>query len=140
MRFLLNEPDFELQNFSVKECVRVIIEWAAETGFDFPLTENELVPLVATRVREKNESLKKAFDSACHIKKIHWPLNKGEDWGRRLARYLTKKRNDEVAAGTYNENNLSKIEEQILSIMEGSQPYIDYQLSMAHTNFDDLRI
>ena len=140
LRFVLNEPDFELQNFSVDELTTVAVDWASELKQPLNLCQETLVIEVTRRIKEKQEDFEKAFNSVLHLNGESFKLSKGSTWGERLADHLIDKRNSEIENGVYSEQSLSKVEKQIFYILHSSQPFIDYPLSIKNLDPNKLEI
>ena len=124
--YILNYPDFERANFTVDQLVTIARSWAAELNYDTALWPEDLTEKVEQRLREKGgQDFKKALDAVlrCHST---FKLSKGHEWGARLADHLIRDGDSEVKKGTYSENNLTKIERQILFVLRNSQPSINY--------------
>ncbi|HXZ95044.1 MAG TPA: hypothetical protein VEG28_03930 [Dehalococcoidia bacterium] len=138
LRFVMNSPDFEGQNFSIEELLNVTLQWAREEGVDIPGCVTGLTEQIEKYLNSKKVSTTKAIDYV--LKDYHWGIDKGNEWGGRLARLLLQKREDEVKMGTYTEKNLSKIEKQVIFTLQSGQPHIDYKLSIEHMDFRNLEI
>ena len=140
LRFVLNKPDFELGNFTVNQLVAAAVSWASDLSRPIQLCQETLVSDVESRISEKRETFKKAFDSVLHINGESFKLSKGEEWGQRLADFISDTRDSEWKAGTYSEQALSKIERQILFVLLNSEPFIDYPGSIRNLNPASLEI
>lgn len=138
--FVLNRPDFERDNFEVKDLVTVAISLASHTPYPIKLSRECLVNEVEQRIREKNEDFKKALDTVLHFHGEAYRLRKGAEWGKGLAEVLSDKRDAEFQAGTYSEESLAKIEKQILMVLRGSEPGIDFPLSMENLHRRSLEV
>ena len=138
--FVLNTPDFERETFEVQELVTVAIDLASLTPNPIKLSRECLVYEVEQRIKKKNEDFKKALDSILYLHGEGYKLSKGTDWGNGLAELLSDKRDAEVRAGEYSENSLTKIERQILMVLRGSEPNIDFPLSTENLDHKSLEI
>ena len=138
--FVLNKPDFERENFEVQELVTGAIDLAARTPNPIKLSRECLVYEVEQRIKAKNEDFKKALDSVLYLHGEGYKLSKGTDWGNRLAELLSDKRDAEVHAGEYSEDSLTKIERQILMVLRGSEPGIDFPLSIENLDHKSIEI
>ena len=132
LRYVLNRPDFELENFTIEQLIAVSLNWATYLSKSVKLTQQTLVREVSSQ--SNNKGFEKALNDTLRSKNEQYRLSKGEEWGKRLADHLMDTRDSEWAAGTYSEQALSKIEKQVLYIIQNSQPDIDYPKSME--NFD----
>ena len=125
--FILNKPDFELENFTVAQLVSVAAAWASDLSKPIELNQDALARKVSERIEEKKEGFQKALNAVLHRSgERQFKLSKGAEWGKRLADYLLETRDSELDSGTYSENSLTKIERQLLFIMRNSEPFIDY--------------
>ena len=138
--FLLNNADFELQNFATDELVTVAMCVASETPYPIKLGREELVKSVGCQMVVKNKDFKKAFNDVLRSNGEKFQLSKGMEWGRRLADLLSYKRDAEAKAGVYSEDKLTGIERQILMVLRGSQPSIDFLLSVERQDPKSLEI
>ena len=138
--FALNKPDFELETFETHELVAVAIDLASCTPNPVKLSYECLVYEVEQRIKERNENFKKALDSVLHCHGEGYKLSKGADWGNRLAEFLSDKRDAEFQAGKYSENSLAKIEKQILMVLRGSEPRVNFPLSIENLDHKSLEI
>ena len=138
--FVLNKPDFERENFEVQELVTVAIDLASRTPNPIKLSRESLVYEVEQRIEAKNEDFKKALDSVLYFHEEVYRLSKGTDWGNGLAELLSDKRDAEVHAGEYSEDSLTKIERQILMVLQGSEPGVDFPLSIENLDHKSLEI
>ena len=128
--FLINKADFELQNFEIDELVSVAISLASETPYPIKLSHEDLVREVGRQVVEKKKDFKKAFNDILHCNGEEFKLSKGMEWGKRLADFLSDRRDFESKACMYSEDALTKIEQQLLKVLRGSQPGIDFPHSV----------
>lgn len=128
--FVLNKPDFELDNFTVEQLVAVALSWASELEYSVGLTQEDLVRDVRCRISQQDPDFKRAFDWVIRQNGDSFKLSKGSKWGQRLADYLSDIRDLEAKDGTYSEQTLTKIERQILFVLHNSQPFIDYRMSI----------
>ena len=138
--FALNRPDFEIENFQVAQLVSVAITLASETPYPIQMDQEKLAGEVESRIKEKQEGFKKALDSVLYLHGEEYKLSKGIEWGRKLADFLSKKRDAEVEAQLYSEEALAKIERQVLVVLRGSSPVIDFPLSVANLDSQALEI
>lgn len=127
--FLLNDADFERQNFITDELVTVAIAISSETPHPIKLSHEVLVEEVDAQISETKD-FKKAFNDVMRTRGEEFKLSKGTEWGRRLADLLSDKRDTEAKAGWDWQEKLTKIERQILKVLRGSQPNIDFPLSV----------
>ena len=140
LRFVLNQPDFELENFRVDQLVAVAMAWASDSRFPIKLRRETLVQEVSRRISERKEGFKKAFNCVLHLRGEQFKLSKGTEWGSRLADHLINQGNLEAENGTYSDQTLTKIEQQIFVVLRGSQPHIDFPLSMERLDPRSLEI
>lgn len=138
--FALNQPDFELENFDIGQLVEVAIDLASRTTRPIKLCHELVVREVKQRIAEKGEDFKKALDSVLHLRGEGFRLSKGSDWGSGLAELLSDKRDAEFDADEYTEDALTKIERQILAVLRGSEPDIDFRLSLERLDAESLEI
>ena len=139
--FVLNKPDFELENFTVGQLVSVAATWASDLSKPIKLNQESLAENVSRRITEKKQGFQKAFNSVlCLNGENQFKLSKGAEWGRRLADCLLETRNSELESGTYSELTLPKIERQVLFILRNSEPFIDYPGSILNLNPTSLEI
>ena len=138
-RFILNEPDFELENFSVDQLIEVTANWASDLHKPIGMNIETLADKVTNRIETKAEKFEKALNSVLHLNGECYTLCKGTEWGERLGDYLSDKRESDAKAGVYSESCLSKIEGQILFVLKNSNPDIDYRLSIKHLESDHAR-
>ena len=136
--YALCRPDFERDNFTTAQLVKVACVWVSESTIVPNI--DEVTAIVTKRFQEEKEDFKRAFNSALRELKIPSSIHKGEEWGCRLADYLSNHREQQYLDRVYSEERLSKIEEQILTILQDSQPYIDYPLSIEKLNTMNLEI
>ena len=141
VRFVLNKPDFELENFTVAQLVSVAATWASDLSKPIELNQETLAQKVSQRIQEKNEGFQKALNSVLYLNgEKQFKLSKGTEWGKRLADRLLETRNSELDLGTYSEHTLTKIERQLLFIMRSSEPFIDYPGSIRNLDPTSLEI
>ena len=141
VRFVLNKPDFELQNFTVAQLVLVATIWASDLSKPIGMNQETLAQKVSQRIEEKNEGFQRALNSVLYLNgDRQFKLSKGAEWGKRLADCLLKTRNSELDSGTYSEHTLTKMERQILFIMRSSEPFIDYPGSIRNLDPSSLEI
>jgi len=138
--FALNRPDFELENFQVSQLVSVATTLASETPYPIQMDQEKLTGEVESRIKEKQEGFKKALDSVLYLHGEKYKLTKGIEWGSKLADLLSDKRDAEVEAQLYAEDALTKIERQVLVVLRGSSPVIDFPLSVAKLDSQALEI
>ncbi len=82
--FFLSKPDFEFDNFTTKELVEVIWQWAEEYNVEKGQKQKLIEATVTT---ESSSDFFKAVDSTI----LHQPqIKKGEVWGEKLMRYADK--------------------------------------------------
>ena len=130
--YALNDPDFERENFTVEQLVTIACDWVSESN---PISEDIrsiILEQTESRLCEKKEDFIRAFNSVLHQNGITSRISKEPQWGMRLAGYLSDQRENEYQNGDYSEENLSKIEKQILLVYQDGQPFIDYPLSIEH--------
>ena len=139
-RFVLNKPDFELENFTVDQLVEVAATWASDMQCPIGLCTDTLVGEVTSRISEKAEGFEKAFNSVLLLHGEPFKLSKGIEWGQRLGDHLSHTRDSEAKAGIYSELSLSKIERQTLFVLRNSEPFIDYPLSIENVDPTTLEI
>lgn len=138
--FVLNEPDFELENFTVEQLVSVATTWAADLSQPVALSQEVLLQEVKDRIQSKNFGFHKSFNDILHCHGEQFKLSKGTEWGKRLADHLSDERERESMRGAYSKETLSKIERQVLYILRDSQPHIDYPRSVKNPALDSLEI
>ena len=139
--FVLNNPDFELENFAVGQLVAVAATWASDLSKPIKLDEETLARKVSQRIAEKKEGFQKALNSVLYLNgEKEFKLSKGAEWGKRLADCLLETRNSELESGTYSEHTLTKIERQLSFIMRSSEPFIDYPGSIRNLDPTSLEI
>ena len=139
-RFVLNEPDFEIENFTVDQLIEVAANWASDLHKPIGMDIETLADKVTNRIEMKAETFEKALNSVLRLNGEHYTLSKGAEWGERLSDYLSDKRESDAKAGVYSESCLSKIERQILFVLKNSDPAIDYRLSIKHLDPTTLEI
>ena len=139
--FVLNAPDFELENFTVEQLVFVATTWAAELSQFVKTSQCTLLAEIGHRVQNKEkEGFEKAFNHVLHSHGEQYKLSKGKEWGKRLADQLIGERGCEPLRGAYSEEALSKIERQVIYILRNSQPHINYPGSVKNLDLDSLEI
>ncbi|MDE2990592.1 MAG: hypothetical protein OXU21_05940 [Chloroflexota bacterium] len=138
--FALNRPDFELENFQIAELVSVAMTLASDSPYPIQMGQDKLIQEVENRINEKKEGFKKALNSVLHLHGEKYKLSKGIEWGSRLADFLSDMRDAEVKARVYSEDALVKIERQMLLVLRGSSPVIDFPLSVEDLESKDLEI
>ena len=138
--YVVNKPDFELDNFKVDELVTVAAEVALETPYPISLDREYLSEEVAREVTQNKKDFKKALNDVLHRYGEMFKLSKGKEWGDRLGTFLSSKRDDEFKSGVYSEEALTKIEQQVLRVLRGSEPAIDYPLSIQEIDPSSLEI
>ena len=139
-QFSLSDPDFEIENFSVAELVDVASSWAEELKKPIRMGLSDVIDQVSDRIEHRQETFSKALNSVLHLNGESFRLQKGSEWGRRLADYRNCTRIQEIESGVYLESKLSKIERQILAVFRGSQPHIDYPISIEEVDPSNLEI
>lgn len=140
LRFSINTPDFEIQNFTPSQLVEVSIAWSKDEKCPLSCDQERFSLDVEKRIHDKGLGFEKAFnDIAFQSGEIFW-LSKGYEWGKRLADFLSDMREREVNSGNYSEDSLSKIERQILHVMRASQPVINYPRSVEDLDMSVLEI
>lgn len=145
--YVLNGPDFENETFRDENDGLPIDHLlnAMLYGLDIPPSDIGQIKEESKGGYNKSKGginrLIKAFNDA--IKRHKDPafqISKGEEWGKKMADYLSDKREEEVMNGTYSETSLSKIERQILSVWQCSQPFVDFPSSIKKVNPGALEI
>ena len=131
LRYVLNEPDFETENFSVELLVRAATAWASDLSNPITSNQSDLIQEVKSRIDGKRLDFRKALNDVLHLRNEQYRLSKGSEWGRRLANHLIDKREGQIQRGVYSESDLSKIEQQILYVIRSSQPSINYPASVS---------
>ncbi len=139
-RFSVSNPDFELGNFSVAELVDVASQWAGELKKSIDLERSKLIENVTDRIQRYNEGFFKAINSVLHLNGEEFKLQKGTEWGNRLAHHRIRVRSEEVESGGYADEKLSKVERQCIAVFRGSQPYINYSMSVERIDVCRLEI
>lgn len=134
--YALNKPDFERQNFSTSELVDVVYSWADECGVSIPIVSEEFTKEVEAQLSKTPTSLKSVVNKTLFEHSVPFNINKGKEWGERLAKYLGDKRETQFSAGEYSEEVITKVERQILRVLRASEPNINYPLSIEHMNVD----
>ena len=125
LRFVLNKPDFELGNFTVDELVSVAMAWASDLSKPISMSQEALVRAVSDRI-DRNIKFAKALNDMLHCNNEQFRLSKGAKWGERLADLLFDTRDSG--------RELSKMEQQMQFVLRGSQPFIDYPMSIKNLN------
>ena len=75
--YVLNNPDFELGNFSVEQLVTVAKSWAEELNYDTANWPEDLIERVELRLKEKKEQdFKRALDAVLHLYDPTFKLSK----------------------------------------------------------------
>ena len=139
--FVLNKPDFELENFTVGQLVSVAATWASDLSKPIKLNRQTLAQKVSQRIAEKKQGFQKAFNAVLYLNgEKQFKLSKGAEWGKRLADSLLEMRDSEWESGTYSEDALTKIERQVLFMMRNSEPFIDYPGSIQNLDPASLEI
>ena len=131
LRFVLNKPDFELGNFTVDQLVAVAAAWASDLSKPINMDQETLVRDVYARIG-RSIKFEKALNDVLYCNNEQFKLSKGAKWGERLADLLFDTRDSE--------RDLSKMERQIQFVLRGSQPFIDYPMSMKNLDPDSLEI
>ena len=139
-RFVLNAPDFELDNFTVEQLIAVAVSWASHLQCPIKLCRATLAREVESRISKKKEDFRKALNWVLRSNGESFQLSKGPEWGARLADDLSDRRESEAKAEAHSEQTLTKIERQILFALRSSQPYIDYPLSIENLDQSTLEI
>ncbi len=140
LRFTINSPDFEIQNFTMRQLVEVSIDWSEDEKCPVSSDQTQFSQDLEKRIHEKGLGFEKAFNDVARQSHETFRLSKGNEWGKRLANVLSDKREKEAKAGSYSEEQLSKIERQILHVMRASQPVINYPRSVEDLDMSDLEI
>lgn len=138
--FVLNDPDFELECLGVHELVTVAMALASDSPHPITLCHEYLVEEVKQRIKEKNEGFQKAFNNVLYLNEEEFELHKGTEWGTKLADFLFDRRETEANADGYSEDTLTKMERQVLKVLRGSQPAIDFPLSVERIDPKTLEI
>ena len=131
LRFVLNEPDFELGNFTVDQLVAVAAAWASDLSKPITMNQETLVRDVSVRI-SRNDKFQQALNYVLRCNDEQFRLSKGPQWGERLADLLFDTRDTE--------RDLSKMERQIQFVLRGSQPFIDYPMSIRNLDSASLEI
>ena len=131
LRFVLNKPDFELGNFTVDQLVAVAAAWASDLSKPINMDQETLVRDVSARI-DLGIKFEKALNDVLYSNNEQFKLNKGPKWGERLADLLFDTRDSE--------RELSKMERQIQFVLRGSQPFIDYPMSIENLDPASLEI
>ena len=139
-RFVLNAPDFELDNFTVEQLIAVAVSWASHLQRPIKLCRATLAREVESRISKKKEDFRKALNWVLWSNGEPFQLSKGPEWGTRLADHLSERRASEAKAEAHSERTLTKIERQILFALRNSQPLIDYPLSIENLDQSALEI
>ncbi|MDE0133081.1 MAG: hypothetical protein OXM62_09950 [bacterium] len=138
--FVLNEPDFELGNFTIDYLVDVVIKWAADVNKPIELDRATLIERVESRIVRKGLNFDKAINDILHICGESFALGKGAKWGRRLADQLIERIEAEADSDERRDEDLSSIEQQIRQVHWSSQPFINYPLTIQEIDPDELEI
>ena len=139
-RFVLNAPDFELDNFTVEQLISVAVSWASYLERPIKLSRVTLSREVESRISMKGEDFRKALNWVLWTNGESFQLSKGLEWGTRLANHLSDRRESEAKAEGNSQQNLTKIERQILFALQNSQPLINYPLSIENLDHTTLEI
>ena len=131
LRFVLNKPDFEMGNFTVNQLVAVAAAWAADLSKPITMDQETLVRDVSVRI-SRNDKFQQALNYVLRCNNEQFRLSKGPKWGERLADLLFDTRDTE--------RDLSKMERQIQFVLRGSQPFIDYPMSIKNLDPASLEI
>ena len=138
--FTLNEPDFELENFTIDQLVTVATNWASDLKKPINMCPAELTQRVEGRICQKGIDFQKALNDVLCTAGEEYKLSKGIEWGERLADHISLLREQQAEAGEYSVGTLSKIEQQTLRILGDSEPAINYPLSIKKLNPNFLEI
>ena len=65
--FALNDPDFELENFTEDQLVAVAVNWATNLKQPIKMCQGALVRKVKSRISMKNEDFRKAFNAVLYM-------------------------------------------------------------------------
>lgn len=140
LRFTVNNPDFEIQNFTLSQLVEVSLAWSVDEKCPVSCDRVQFSLDVEKRMHHKGLGFEKAFNDVAFQSNETFRLSKGHEWGMRLAHFSSDKREVEYASGDYSEERLSKIERQILYVMRASQPHINYPRSIEDLDISELEI
>lgn len=141
MPFILNEPDFELENFEIGELVEVASTWASDLGKSIKTCNKKLAQDIESRISDKEgEDFKRAINYILSSNREQYKLSKNSEWGKRLAEFLLSKREKEAELGKYSDDHLSKIERQVVYVLRNSQPFIHYEKSIENLDAANLEI
>ena len=140
--YILCSPDFERENFSAEELTEVVFRWALDCGLSIPVSNEHFSQKLEGRFNRSSASSNVAKEINGVLKEYlpNFHIEKGKEWGERLADFLSHKRDRQVGLGTYSENDLSKIERQIFLCYRVSQPYINYPMSIDHLEITELEL
>lgn len=131
LRFVLNDPDFELGNFTVEQLIAVAVAWASDLSKPISMDQRTLVRDVDARI-SPTIKFEKALNDILHFNNEQFKLSKGTEWGERLADLLFETRDSE--------RELTKMERQIQFVLRASQPFIDYSMSIKNLDTSSLEI
>lgn len=140
MTYTLNKPDFECQNFSPSELVDVVYCWADEWGVSIPIVREEFIRELELQLSKCPTKLESVVNHILSQNSVPFWIDKGQEWGERLARHLTLLRESQLEAGQYTEDGLTKIERQIFWVLRASEPNINYPLSIRNMNADSIEL
>ena len=140
MRFTMNKPDFEADNFTPQQLVHVAVTWANDLQYSIATTEATLASEVAQKMGGERMDFKRAFNGVLCAKGESFRLTKNKEWGIRLADFAFDLRVSEPQADDFDEDQVSKIERQIQYVMHGSQPIISYPISVEDIDITKLEI
>ena len=140
MRYVLNSPDFETENLTHEELIEVAVKWANDLERPLSMNKSDITSRVAKRMRVKKVDFQKAFNDIVHHHDEAFKLTKNEEWGKRLADSICDDRDSETDSEDHPEEGMSKIEQQILYVLRGSQPIINFPRSLEETEFHELEI
>ena len=139
--YVMNCPDFELENFTVEELVSVAVAWMSDLQQPINLSQTSLVGQVQSRIDDgKSSDFKHALDSVLLMNGEQFKLSKGKEWGERLANHLISERASQAKVGGGPAQGGSKIERQIRSVIRNSEPFIDYPMSLENLDPAKLEI
>ena len=140
MRYVLNSPDFETGNFTAEKLTEVAMKWADDVGCSIRISKSEITSRVAKRMSAKEIGFQKAFNDTVHRYGEVFKLTKNEEWGKRLADVMCDDRDWSTDPDDHLEHGSSKMEQQIIYVLRGSQPIIDFSRSLEETDFNELEI
>lgn len=139
--YVMNGPDFELDNFTVEQLVAVAVAWMSDLQRPISLCQATLAQQVQRRIDDKKENnFKDAFDSVLFLNDVQFKLSKGKEWGERLATYLISARASQTEREGGSPQVKSKIERQIDYVIRNSEPFIDYPGSIERLDPAQLEI